>query len=97
MPSAQLSVLRFESDTPSTEPPAAWQEPPGEAPNLNHLIETGLRAKRVELALEHRDLDCTIMALAEANACDELLLSRLKKRRLHLKDELARIDGYLPA
>ena len=81
------------------EPAVLWdaQLAQSRAPNLNEAIETTLRAKRAELALEHRDLDCTISVLAEARICDELLIPRLKKRRLHLKDEIARIEGLLPA
>jgi hypothetical protein len=65
-----------------------------DASNLNETIEAGLRMRRAALVLEHRDLDDTVSLLGENEACDELLLSRLKKRRLHLRDEIARIDGY---
>lgn len=68
-----------------------------ETPNLNEAIEASLRTRRVALAIEHRDLDATISLLAESESCDELLLTRLKKRRLHLKDEVARIDAFFPA
>jgi hypothetical protein len=64
------------------------------ATNLNQSIETALRARHVELGLQHRDLDSAIAVLAEAAVPDDLLLSRLKKRRLHLKDEIARIEAY---
>ena len=32
----------------------------------------------------------------EADACDELLIARLKKRKLQIKDEIARIARLLP-
>jgi hypothetical protein len=92
VPSIQLAAY--------AEPPVQWHEPQTanlEHPNLNAAIEATLRTRRVALSLEHRDLDATIAFLAETNACDEALLTRLKKRRLHLKDEIARIDGFFPA
>lgn len=88
------SILHTNSETPFAGPPVISDEP---ACNLNHQIESNLRARCIELTLEHRDLDLSISALAEAAASDELLIARLKKRRLHLKDEIARIEGHLPA
>ena len=38
---------------------------------------------------EHNDLDEAIAAILASAACDDLLVSRLKKRKLHLKDEIA--------
>ncbi len=38
---------------------------------------------------EHNDLDEAIAAVLASVACDDLLVSRLKKRKLHLKDEIA--------
>ena len=38
---------------------------------------------------EHNDLDEAISAILASAACDDLLISRLKKRKLHLKDEIA--------
>jgi hypothetical protein len=38
---------------------------------------------------EHNDLDKAIAAVLASVACDDLLVSRLKKRKLHLKDEIA--------
>ncbi len=57
--------------------------------------EVALRAKLAELVQEHRDLDSAIAALAGLH--DQLQLTRLKKRKLQLKDEIARIeDSLLP-
>ena len=53
---------------------------------------------RVELEVfrnEHRDLDDAIRALAERGTADQLTLQRLKKRKLLLKDRIARIEGRL--
>ena len=86
-------------EDPLSEPSAFWGEPSVRPPasNLNDAIEISLRARLVVLTQEHRDLDDAISLLRESNASDELRLSRLKKRRLHLKDEMARICDSLPA
>ena len=41
------------------------------------------------LVAEHDDLDAAIAVLWAAGGRDDLMLSRLKKRKLHLKDEIA--------
>lgn len=48
-----------------------------------------------ELRLEHRDLDVAIARLASAIGRDELQLTRLKKRKLLLKDNIARLESKL--
>ncbi|MBN8894371.1 MAG: DUF465 domain-containing protein [Rhodanobacter sp.] len=48
-----------------------------------------------ELKLEHRDLDVAIDELAHAIGRDELQLTRLKKRKLLLKDHIARLESKL--
>lgn len=45
--------------------------------------------------MEHADLDAMIDRLAEQMPLDELMLRRLKKRRLGLRDEMARIERDL--
>jgi hypothetical protein len=47
-----------------------------------------------ELRVEHRDLDVAIAHLAAAG-CDELQLTRMKKRKLLLKDTIARLESQL--
>jgi len=44
------------------------------------------------LRIEHRDLDAAIDALRAALATDQLLLARLKKRKLRLKDEISHLE-----
>jgi hypothetical protein len=59
--------------------------------------EKALRAKLAQLREEHRDLDAAIAAMATATARDQLQLTRLKKRKLQLKDQISRIeDALLP-
>lgn len=48
-----------------------------------------------ELRLEHRDLDQMIDRLAQDQNVDELALRRMKKRRLRLKDMIARLESRL--
>ncbi len=54
-----------------------------------------LKAKLQELRSEHRDLDEAIARLDAAPAEDELLMRRLKKRKLYLKDRIAAIERAL--
>jgi hypothetical protein len=52
--------------------------------------------RRLEiLRVEHRDLDSSIMALAESGTGDQLQLARLKKRKLLLRDEIAMLEDHL--
>ena len=48
-----------------------------------------------ELRLEHRELDASIERLAGGRGRDELQLTRLKKRKLLLKDNIARLESRL--
>lgn len=48
-----------------------------------------------KLREEHRDLDDAIARLAGAPSDDELLLRRLKKRKLQLKDRIAVLQRML--
>lgn len=49
----------------------------------------------IELRTEHRDLDTAITLLAADPHCDELQLKRMKKRKLALKDAIARLQSKL--
>ena len=52
--------------------------------------------KRLEvLKIEHRDLDAAIDALNAAGSSDQLLIARLKKRKLSLRDQIASIEDRL--
>lgn len=54
-----------------------------------------LRIKLEVLRREHRDLDEAIAALVNAAHPDQLRLVRLKKQKLALKDQIARIEDRL--
>ncbi|MGH6646561.1 DUF465 domain-containing protein [Aquabacterium sp.] len=49
----------------------------------------------IELRMEHADLDSLIDRAAEQAPVDELTLRRLKKRRLLLRDRIARLERLL--
>ena len=49
----------------------------------------------IELRMEHADLDDLIDRNTLALPTDELALRRLKKRRLLLRDQIARLEGEL--
>jgi hypothetical protein len=57
--------------------------------------EVTLRARLATLSQEHRDLDAAIEAMAISGNPDQLALSRLKKRKLQLKDEITEINNQL--
>ena len=53
---------------------------------------------RVELEFfrqEHRDLDQAITVLSDSAAADRLMIQRLKKKKLQLKDKIKRLEDRL--
>lgn len=58
-----------------------------ETPNLAQRL--------VDLKTEHRDLDLLIGRLSPDAGVDQLTLTRMKKRKLRLKDEIAWIESKL--
>lgn len=49
----------------------------------------------IELRIEHADLDAMIDRLVLDSPVDELMLRRLKKRRLALRDQIERLERTL--
>ncbi|QRM20238.1 DUF465 domain-containing protein [Dechloromonas sp. TW-R-39-2] len=64
------------------------QPPSEEAANL-------LRVQLSERQIEHRDLDLVITHLSENPPPDDLLIRRLKKRKLGLKDKIMQLEQLL--
>ena len=65
---------------------------------LKLLLNLNLRSperRLIELRMEHGDLDALIDQAAQLTPVDELALRRLKKRRLALRDEIAKIEHDL--
>lgn len=76
----------------------------GKAPCYPNRLKNGavmvknsrkIRDQVIQLKLEHHDLDVAIARLAEDPTSDELQVSRLKKRKLQLKDYIARLESML--
>ena len=57
--------------------------------------ERELREQLVRLRAEHRDLDAEIVAVEESPTSDQLLIKRLKKRKLAIKDQITAIEDQL--
>ena len=57
--------------------------------------EQRLRAALAQLKQEHRDLDTAIAGLEQTVRADALQIKRLKKKKLHLKDMIARVEDEL--
>ena len=76
------------------------REPPPEGVWSHFAEDTGRQfaaraadvVRHVCLVEEHRDLDEVISFLSAGPIPDNSLIARLKKRRLSLKDEIARIE-----
>jgi hypothetical protein len=49
----------------------------------------------IELRMEHADLDASIDQLSLTTPIDELMLRRLKKRRLALRDQINQLERAL--
>ena len=54
-----------------------------------------IRSRLHALEIEHHDLDDVIIRLAADPKQDQLLLQRLKKRKLILKDQIQRLRARL--
>lgn len=54
-----------------------------------------LRSELAALRQEHRELDDEIETLGDSPLVDQITLRRLKKRKLALKDRIARIEDQL--
>lgn len=57
--------------------------------------ERELREQLARLRIEHRDLDAQIVALEGSPVVDQLLIKRLKKRKLSLKDLIKAVEDQL--
>lgn len=54
-----------------------------------------IRGRLNELEVEHRDLDLVIDHLIDSPPPDQLLVRRLKKRKLQLKDRIQLLERML--
>ena len=60
--------------------------------DIGNADRVALMQRLAELKQEHRDLDSAIAHLVEDPMHDQLLVTRLKRRKLLLKDNVARIE-----
>ena len=61
-------------------------------------MESNLHSRQrrlIELRMEHADLDALIDRAGSEQPVDELMMRRLKKRRLALRDQIARLELVL--
>lgn len=63
--------------------------------SIGDADRVALQQRMVALKLEHRDLDTAIERLEHDPTHDELQLRRLKRRKLLLKDQIARLERQL--
>ena len=78
------------------KPDAQEKSPSKKGGAANESDRSGvLKAKLQTLLSEHRDLDDVIAQLTGASASDQLQMQRLKKRKLALKDEIARLHALV--
>ncbi|MGE5469315.1 MAG: YdcH family protein [Bacteroidota bacterium] len=62
---------------------------------LNEQEIGDIHARLHELQVEHRDLDLVIVHLIDNPPPDDLLIRRLKKRKLALKDRILLLEEQL--
>ncbi|TDJ67152.1 MAG: DUF465 domain-containing protein [Proteobacteria bacterium] len=57
--------------------------------------EKSIQRRIYELQVEHRDLDEVVKRLTSEHDVDQLLIRRLKLRKLRLKDQIGRLKSVL--
>lgn len=62
---------------------------------MKRLDERELRDELVKLRAEHRELDDEIILLEGSTTSDQLLVKRLKKKKLAVKDRITAIEDQL--
>ena len=63
--------------------------------DIGNAERVALMERLVALQVEHRDLDAVIHRLAENSAHDQLQLTRFKRRKLLLKDQIAWLERQI--
>ena len=59
------------------------------------LEQSEIQERIIARQQEHRDLDDAIAALVDKGVYDQLLLQRMKKRKLALRDLMGRLEALL--
>lgn len=68
---------------------------PKRADDMQRQNDRELRDQLVKLRTEHRELDEEIVALEASGLADQLLIRRLKKKKLALKDQITSVEDQL--
>ena len=68
-----------------------WRLIPTLGPNVDSNLHSPER-RLIELRMEHADLDALIDRASNESPVDELMMRRLKKRRLNLRDQISRLE-----
>jgi len=63
--------------------------------DIGDADRVALMQRLVALQVEHRDLDAVIHRLGETSAHDQLQLTRFKRRKLLLKDQIAWLERLI--
>jgi hypothetical protein len=63
--------------------------------DIGNADRVALMQRLVALKVEHRDLDAVIQHLVQDPRHDELQITRLKRRKLLLKDQIAWIERQI--
>jgi hypothetical protein len=64
-------------------------------PTLSPDEEARLRSQIAALREEHQDLDDSVRALEAMPRADQLQIARLKKKKLILRDQIAKLEDRL--
>jgi len=87
------------SDIHDLHPPKhdkqAKESPKKDVPANEDSSAEALKSKLQNLLSEHRDLDDVIARLTETGVTNQLQMQRMKKRKLALKDEIARLHALV--
>lgn len=68
-------------------------EPPDDPPDDTGPPEVPREERLAMLRQEHRGLDDTIARLSEAGPINQLEVQRLKRRKLHLRDLITKLES----
>lgn len=61
----------------------------------NDEERVGIRLQLAHLRQTHEDLDAAVLALEQAPQVDQLRIARLKKQKLILRDQIAKLENQL--
>jgi hypothetical protein len=69
--------------------------PAANTPGASDAADKATLTKLAELRSEHRTLDEEIQALITSGSADQLQLTRFKKRKLMLRDQITKLEAQI--